>query len=93
MVKKNARWDTSRITDFAEILGFYGLTYWYCFQVSALGVGPIFLGSNEALKKKPEVSYKRVSFTGALYQIRQWLSRFQVEHSVNELHRLLRARL
>jgi acyl-CoA dehydrogenase len=47
-----ARWDTSRITDFAEILGFYGLTYWYCFQVSALGVGPIFLGSNEALKKK-----------------------------------------
>jgi len=50
--KKTARWDTSRITDFAEILGFYGLTYWYCFQVSALGVGPIFLGSNEALKKK-----------------------------------------
>lgn len=49
---KKARWDTSRITDFAEILGFYGLTYWYCFQVSALGVGPIFLGSNEALKKK-----------------------------------------
>ena len=48
----NARWDTSRITDFAEILGFYGLTYWYCFQVSALGVGPIFLGSNEELKKK-----------------------------------------
>jgi acyl-CoA dehydrogenase len=50
--KKTARWDTSRITNFAEILGFYGLTYWYCFQVSALGVGPIFLGSNEALKKK-----------------------------------------
>ncbi len=47
-----ARWDTSRITDFAEILGFYGLTYWYCFQVSALGVGPIFLGSNQALKEK-----------------------------------------
>lgn len=49
---ESARWDTSRITDFAEILGFYGLTYWYCFQVSALGVGPIFLGSNEELKKK-----------------------------------------
>ena len=48
----SARWDTSRITDFAEILGFYGLTYWYCFQVSALGVGPIFLGSNEELKNK-----------------------------------------
>jgi acyl-CoA dehydrogenase len=49
---ENARWDSSRITDFAEILGFYGLTYWYCFQVTALGVGSIFLGSNEALKKK-----------------------------------------
>ena len=48
----NARWDTSRIVDFSEILAFYGLTYWYCFQVSALGVGPIFLGKNEALKKK-----------------------------------------
>ncbi len=49
---KNARWDTSRITDFAEILGFYGLTYWYTFQVSALGLGPIFLGSNAEAKQK-----------------------------------------
>jgi acyl-CoA dehydrogenase len=48
----NARWDTSRIVQFAEILGFYGLTYWYCFQVSALGLGPIFMGKNEELKKK-----------------------------------------
>ncbi len=47
-----ARWDTSRITDFAEILGFYGLTYWYTFQVSALGLGPIFLGSNAEAKQK-----------------------------------------
>ncbi|MBQ49080.1 MAG: acyl-CoA dehydrogenase [Zetaproteobacteria bacterium] len=49
---ENARWDTARIVDFCEILAFYGLTYWYCFQVSALGLGPIFLGSNEELKKK-----------------------------------------
>ncbi len=49
---KNSRWDTSRITDFAEILGFYGLTYWYTFQVSALGLGPIFLGSNTEAKHK-----------------------------------------
>ncbi|PIE43536.1 MAG: acyl-CoA dehydrogenase [Gammaproteobacteria bacterium] len=50
--EEGARWDTTRITDFSEIVGFYGLTYWYCFQVSALGVGPIFLGDNEELKKK-----------------------------------------
>jgi len=49
---ENARWDTSRIVEFAEILGFYGLTYWYCFQVSALGLGPIWIGKNEAVKTK-----------------------------------------
>jgi len=49
---ENARWDTSRIVEFAEILGFYGLTYWYCFQVSALGLGPIWIGKNEAVKSK-----------------------------------------
>lgn len=47
-----ARWDSSRIIDFAEILAFYGLTYWYCFQVTALGAGSIFLGDNEKLKKR-----------------------------------------
>jgi acyl-CoA dehydrogenase len=47
-----SRWDSSRIVDFAEILGFYGLTYWYTFQVSALGLGPIYLGSNEEAKHK-----------------------------------------
>jgi len=49
---ENARWDTYRIVEFAEILGFYGLTYWYCFQVSALGLGPIWIGKNEAVKIK-----------------------------------------
>ncbi len=48
----NSRWDSSRIVDFAEILGFYGLTYWYTFQVSALGLGPIYLGANEEAKHK-----------------------------------------
>lgn len=47
-----ARWDSSRIVAFAEVLGFYGLTYWYCFQVTALGLGPIFIGKNELTKKK-----------------------------------------
>ena len=49
---EGARWDTSRIVDFAEILGFYGLCYWYTFQVSELGLGPIFLGKNEEVKHK-----------------------------------------
>ena len=37
----DARWDTWRICEFAEILGFYGLQYWYTWQVSVLGLGPI----------------------------------------------------
>ncbi len=49
---KNARWDTSRIVEFAEVLGFYGLCYWYTFQVSQLGLGPIFIGKNEEAKQR-----------------------------------------
>ncbi len=49
---ENSRWDTTRITDFAEILAFYGLCYWYTFQVSQLGLGPIFMGKNEEVKQK-----------------------------------------
>ena len=37
----DSRWDTWRICEFAEILGFYGLHYWYTWQVSVLGLGPI----------------------------------------------------
>ncbi|MGE5381680.1 MAG: acyl-CoA dehydrogenase [Methylocystaceae bacterium] len=47
-----ARWDLWRISEFNEVSGFYGLAYQYCYQVTILGLGPIFLGSNEELKKK-----------------------------------------
>ncbi len=49
---ENACWDTWRNTIFAEITGFYGITYWYTFQVSMLGLVPIWTGSNETLKHK-----------------------------------------
>ncbi len=48
----DSRWDTFRICDFNEILGFYGLAYWYTWQVSMLGLGPIWMGKNEAVKQK-----------------------------------------
>lgn len=48
----NARWDTSRNCDFNEILGFYGLAYWYTWQVTILGLGPIWMSSNEAAKQR-----------------------------------------
>jgi len=49
---KDSRWDTRRICDFNEILGFYGLSYWYTWQVSILGLGPIWMGKNEEAKHK-----------------------------------------
>lgn len=48
----DSRWDTSRICQFAEILAFYGLHYWYTWQVSVLGLGPIWMSDNEALKQR-----------------------------------------
>lgn len=48
----DSRWDTWRNCEFAEILGFYGLEYWYTWQVSMLGVGPIWQSQNEALKQR-----------------------------------------
>jgi acyl-CoA dehydrogenase len=48
----DARWDTWRVCQFAEILGFYGLQYWYTWQVSVLGLGPIWMSANEAVRKR-----------------------------------------
>jgi acyl-CoA dehydrogenase len=48
----DTRWDTWRNSEFAEILGFYGLPYWYVWQVTVLGLGPIWMSDNEALKEK-----------------------------------------
>jgi len=46
------RWDSNRNCALNEILGFYGLAYWYTWQVSILGLGPIWMGQNEAIKQK-----------------------------------------
>jgi acyl-CoA dehydrogenase len=46
------RWDTYRNCVFNEILGFYGLQYWYTWQVTILGLGPIWMGNNEKVKEK-----------------------------------------
>jgi acyl-CoA dehydrogenase len=33
-------------------LGFYGLCYWYTYQVSVLGIGPIWMSNNQGAKAK-----------------------------------------
>ncbi len=47
----DARWDHYRITSASELIGFYGL-YQYTFQVSILGVGPIWISKKETQKKE-----------------------------------------
>jgi acyl-CoA dehydrogenase len=48
----DGRWDTSRLCVFNEVLGFYGLCYWYTWQVSILGLGPLWMSANEPLKHR-----------------------------------------
>ena len=48
----DTRWDTWRNSEFGEILGFYGLPYWYVWQVTVLGLGPIWMSDNEAVKER-----------------------------------------
>jgi len=46
------RWDTARVAALSEILGFYGLNYWYPWQVTILGLGPVWQSGNEAARKR-----------------------------------------
>ncbi|MCB2170332.1 MAG: acyl-CoA/acyl-ACP dehydrogenase, partial [Deltaproteobacteria bacterium] len=48
----DARWDTYRNSVFSEILGFYGLAYWYNWQVTILGLGPLWMSPNRAIREK-----------------------------------------
>ncbi|WP_435601576.1 acyl-CoA dehydrogenase family protein [Streptomyces sp. C10-9-1] len=47
-----ARWDTARIAALNEILGFYGLDYWYAWQVTVLGLGPVWQSGNADARER-----------------------------------------
>jgi len=48
----DAKWNSFRNCAFNEILGFYGSCYWYTWQVSMLGLGPIWMSKNEEVKQR-----------------------------------------
>jgi len=48
----DSRFDLSRVCQYNEILGFYSPAYQYCYQVTILGLGPIWMGDNEKVKQK-----------------------------------------
>jgi len=46
----DARWDLARINELNEVLGFYSLAHWYAWQVTVLGLGPVWLSDNDAAR-------------------------------------------
>ncbi|MEM9132807.1 MAG: acyl-CoA dehydrogenase [Actinomycetota bacterium] len=50
--RPGASWNTWRNNHFSEITAFYSLGFWYAWQVSMLGLGPIWMGGNEAVKER-----------------------------------------
>ena len=46
------RWDTARVAALSEILGFYGLNYWYPWQVTVLGLGPVWQSENAVARNR-----------------------------------------
>ncbi|MEU6589987.1 acyl-CoA dehydrogenase family protein [Streptomyces sp. NPDC046881] len=50
--ESDKRWDTARIAALNEILGFYGLDYWYAWQVTILGLGPVWQSDNAAARAR-----------------------------------------
>ncbi|MFI7576603.1 acyl-CoA dehydrogenase family protein [Micromonospora sp. NPDC049497] len=46
------RWDTARNAALSEILGFYGLGYWYTWQVTVLGLGPVWQSANPTARAR-----------------------------------------
>lgn len=46
-----ARWDTARNCVLNEVLAFYGLPYWYTWQVTILGLGPIWMSRNDDARR------------------------------------------
>jgi acyl-CoA dehydrogenase len=53
------RWDNWRNNEFNELMGFYGLHYWYTWQVTILGLGPIWMSRNEEAKRKAAALLKK----------------------------------
>ena len=45
-------WDTARICAFGELLAFYGLGYWYAWQVTILGLGPVWQSDNAVARAR-----------------------------------------
>jgi len=48
----SARWDTARNNDLGELLAWYSLEHWYAWQVTVLGLGPVWMSGNDAARDR-----------------------------------------
>jgi acyl-CoA dehydrogenase len=48
---KTARWDTARNNDLSQLLAWYSLEHWYAWQVTVLGLGPVWTSGNGEAKR------------------------------------------
>ena len=53
---QHKRWDTARVAAMSEVLGFYGLSYWYPWQVTCLGLGPVWQSDNTVARARAAAS-------------------------------------
>lgn len=48
----DSRFDLNRVCEYNEIQSFYCIAYQYAYQVSVLGMGPLWMSDNEAIKQR-----------------------------------------
>ncbi|MGE5396755.1 MAG: acyl-CoA dehydrogenase family protein [Chitinophagales bacterium] len=60
----DSRWDLWRVAEFNEVSSFYALHYQYLYQVTILGLGPIFLSKNEKVKNDAASLLREGKFFG-----------------------------
>jgi acyl-CoA dehydrogenase len=46
-----ARWDTARNNDLSQLLAWYSLEHWYAWQVTVLGLGPVWTSGNTEARR------------------------------------------
>lgn len=50
--REDNRFDLAKVCDYSELTAFYGLSYQYAYQVSILGLSPIWMSNNEIAKQR-----------------------------------------
>jgi acyl-CoA dehydrogenase len=50
LIGSESSWNTASNNDLSELLAYYSLDHWYAWQVTVLGLGPVWMSGNEQAK-------------------------------------------